>query len=92
MESGSLDVKMATFNLKTLIRDTAKSYMKEANKVSISTSSSLVTSPRVAEQGQPYENQRDSQVRGEHRCDDRVPVVALLLILLDPHCHRLLLW
>ena len=35
MESGSMDVKMATFNLKTLIRDTAKSYMKEANKYKV---------------------------------------------------------
>ena len=35
MESGSMDVKMAAFNLKALIRDTAKSYMKEANKYKV---------------------------------------------------------
>ena len=30
-----MDVKMAAFNLKALIRETAKSYMKEANKYKV---------------------------------------------------------
>ena len=51
----------------------------------------ILTYCRFVEQSESDEDQRDPEVGGEYRCHDRLPALAILLVLLGTHRHRLLL-